>query len=208
MPQSAKILTPEHIDIIREVSSIGSGHAATALSQLLNRRVNLNVPVVNLTSMKIVEDKLRPKVPEPVGVRLFMLGDVTGKLCLVMGNDDAMQTTRLMLSSRSMDPDMAQKMQSSAISEVGNILCSAFINALCGFLSKLIIPSIPKLVSGNFDEVFKAMLGEDKASREVFVIQSIMRFDDLNKDSKVLMLWALDAISVPVIVQTTKSIIM
>ena len=46
-------LDPLHLDTLREMSNIGMGHAATALSQLLRRRITLHVP--NLTVTEIAE---------------------------------------------------------------------------------------------------------------------------------------------------------
>ncbi|HBG15144.1 MAG TPA: CheY-P-specific phosphatase CheC, partial [Firmicutes bacterium] len=41
-------LTPLQLDAIREVGNIGAAHAATVLSQLLNRKVFMTVPQVNI----------------------------------------------------------------------------------------------------------------------------------------------------------------
>ena len=33
-----------HLDVLREIGNIGSGNAATALANLLNRKINMDVP--------------------------------------------------------------------------------------------------------------------------------------------------------------------
>ena len=52
-------LNEAQIDALREVSNIGMGHAATALSQLLGKTVHLQVPQVLITDIS--------KVPELLG---------------------------------------------------------------------------------------------------------------------------------------------
>ena len=37
-----------HIDILKEIGNIGAGNAATSLSQMLSKRIDMNVPEVSL----------------------------------------------------------------------------------------------------------------------------------------------------------------
>ena len=41
-------LSPVQLDVLKEIGNIGSGNAATALSQLLNRSIDMQVPQVRL----------------------------------------------------------------------------------------------------------------------------------------------------------------
>ena len=42
----AKRLSGEQLDALKEVANIGSGHAATSLSQLMNKKVMVRVPKI------------------------------------------------------------------------------------------------------------------------------------------------------------------
>ena len=39
-------------DVLREIGNIGAGNATTALSQMINAKVSMNVPKVELLSLK------------------------------------------------------------------------------------------------------------------------------------------------------------
>ena len=43
-PLLNKSLTDEDIDFLQELGNIGSGHAANALAELLNRRIDMSLP--------------------------------------------------------------------------------------------------------------------------------------------------------------------
>ena len=43
-------ITDMHLDVLKEIGNIGAAHAATSLSQLLNRKIDMHVPNVKLVS--------------------------------------------------------------------------------------------------------------------------------------------------------------
>ena len=64
-------LTPFQLDAIREVGNIGAGHAATVLSQLLNKRVAMSVPKVNILPLAEACDVVGGPEQPMVGVKFF-----------------------------------------------------------------------------------------------------------------------------------------
>ena len=63
-----KKLTDVHLDALREISNVGMGNAATALSQMVSDTVDLHVPAVTLAD--IVD------VPELIGGAIATVGDM------------------------------------------------------------------------------------------------------------------------------------
>ena len=47
-------MTDEYVDVLRELGNIGAGNAMTALAQLLNCKVDMQVPQVRLLEFKDV----------------------------------------------------------------------------------------------------------------------------------------------------------
>ncbi len=45
-----------HMDILKEIGNIGAGHAATALSKLLNKRIEMTIPDVRIISFDEMMD--------------------------------------------------------------------------------------------------------------------------------------------------------
>ncbi|MBY6828980.1 chemotaxis protein CheC, partial [Clostridium botulinum] len=50
-------MTPLQLDALKEVSNIGTGNAATALSQLLGRKIDMNVPDINIVPFEEVMEE-------------------------------------------------------------------------------------------------------------------------------------------------------
>src|SRR6478736_8263774 len=82
---------------------------------------------------------------EPVAaVLMHMLGDLTGRTLLVFPRRTALRLAELLLHRRETTEDFSD-MQQSAIKEAGNILSSAYMNALSDFMAMILPPSPPPL---------------------------------------------------------------
>lgn len=136
-----KKITPDQIDALREIASVGSGHAATSLSELLSEKVMVRVPKVLLGSIKDVINKIAAP-DEPVwSVFMYFLGDLTGRTLLIYPVKDAEYLLDLMAPDNK-DEDY----RVSVMKEVSNILSCAYMNALGEMVGLLILPSVPGMV--------------------------------------------------------------
>jgi chemotaxis protein CheY-P-specific phosphatase CheC len=82
-------LKPHHMDVIREIGNIGAGNAATALSGILGRRVDMSVPEVKIIPLSYVPQILGEPEDPVVGGMVSMSGGLTGQILLVLGIREA-----------------------------------------------------------------------------------------------------------------------
>ncbi len=75
-------MTPLQLDALKEVSNIGTGNAATALSQLLGRKIDMNVPDINIVPFEEVMEEIGDE-KVAVGVLVRVLGDTPGNILFV-----------------------------------------------------------------------------------------------------------------------------
>ncbi|MGH7669276.1 MAG: chemotaxis protein CheC [Gemmatimonadaceae bacterium] len=133
------------LDALREVANIGAGHAATALSQMVGGTIMISVPRINIQRL----EEIAPLVAgpdEPVAaVLLHILGDLSGRTLLVFPKAAALQLAEVMLRRPSGSSSELGELEQSAIKEAGNILSSAYMNALSEFMGMLLLPSPPAL---------------------------------------------------------------
>ena len=138
-------LRASELDAVREISNIGAGHAATALSKMVDAKVMISVPQISLTHVH----GMTPLVPGPeepvVGIELRLVGDFTGWTLLVFPLADARRLAQLLLKRPLDTSGPIGALEQSAIQEVGSILSSAYLSALSAFLGMLVIPSPPTL---------------------------------------------------------------
>ncbi len=132
-------------DALREVANIGAGHAATALSQMTGRKIMISVPEVSVRRLEDVALLVGPPDTVIAGVLMHVMGDLTGRTLVVLGERSAHALCDLLLAKPSTGPEF-DEMQQSTIKETGNILCSAYMNALSDFLGMMLVPSVPALV--------------------------------------------------------------
>jgi chemotaxis protein CheC len=134
------------LDALREVANIGAGHAATALSQLTNRRIWLDVPEIRVAPIEEVPELLGQADEVVATVVMQVLGDLAGRTIQVFPAATASRLASILLNRAELVfPDGFGEMELSALKEVGNILASAYLTALSDFLGMMLLTSIPAL---------------------------------------------------------------
>jgi chemotaxis protein CheC len=141
---SFRELNSVQLDTLKEVSNIGMGHAATALSQMIGQRVNLTVPNVTITEISQVPEHLGGAEKMMVGITLQILGDARGGIMLLFPQESAHRLLSSLLGQQEKGLVMTE-VSVSALKEVSNILASAYLSALGNLLNKTLIPSVPLL---------------------------------------------------------------
>lgn len=132
------------MDILKETSNIGMGHAATALSQMIGHPVKLRVPHVTITKISQVPEYLGGAEKMMVGITLQVLGDARGSILLLFPQESAHRLLCNLIGDQGKVLIM-NEVTISALKEVGNILSSAYLSALGSMLHKTLIPSVPLL---------------------------------------------------------------
>jgi chemotaxis protein CheC len=141
-----------------EISNVGVGHAATALSQLLGTRVDIKVPDVAVTDISDVPDKLGGADRPVVLMFLKMLGDAEGDLVIIFPKESAEKMVAMLLRQDVSETDIFTEMAQSALREVGNILASAYLSALGSMLNLSLIPSTPSVTYDMLGAAIDAVL--------------------------------------------------
>ena len=143
--EDIRTLKALQLDALKEVANIGAGHAATALSQMIGGTIMISVPTINISRL----EEIPPQVAEPdepvAAVLMHMLGDLTGRTMLVFPRPSALRLAELMLRRSAGSSVDFGEMEQSAIKEAGNILSSAYMNALSEFMHLMLLPSPPSL---------------------------------------------------------------
>lgn len=134
------------IDALREVANIGAGHAATALSQMTDQRIVVGVPHLQLVTVDEVPALLADSDEMVAAVSMRMLGDLTGHTLLLFPRESALRLAEILLRRPLGASGAFGELETSAVKEAGNIICSAYMNALADFMGMMLLPSVPSLV--------------------------------------------------------------
>ncbi|WP_448516289.1 CheY-P phosphatase CheC [Pseudothermotoga sp.] len=140
------VLSEKELDLLREIGNIGTGNAATALSQLTNKKVEITVPKAEV----VLISKIPFIFPEPedlvVGVRMSVHGDINFDVLLVLNRLAAKRILQDLLGSPCEDVTQLDELSKSALKEVGNIMCGSYITALAEFTGLYLDPLPPDLI--------------------------------------------------------------
>lgn len=134
------------LDALREVANIGAGHAATALSQMTNRTIMINVPEVNVLALEDVSELLGRADEVVAAVLMHMMGDLTGRTLVLFPEGSAKSLCDILFRKAPGTTAEFGPMEQSGLKEAGNILASAYLNALSDFMGMMLVPSVPSLV--------------------------------------------------------------
>ena len=177
-PRSLKAI---QMDALREVANIGAGHAATALSQMIGETIMISVPTINVSRLEEIPPQVAAPDEPVAAVLMHMLGDLTGRTLLVFPRRTARRIASLLLRRPSGTEDFTE-MEQSAIKEAGNILSSAYMDALSDFMGMMLIPSPPSLAVDMSSAVLTTaylQFGSDKDY--VFCVESEFFMDNLDE---------------------------
>jgi len=134
------------LDALREVANIGAGHAATALSQLTSRTIMIAVPEVNIRPLEEVPELLGQPDEVIAAVLMHMMGDLTGRTLVLFPEPSARALCDILFRRTPGTTAGFTPMEQSGLKEAGNILASAYMNALSDFMGMMLVPSVPSLV--------------------------------------------------------------
>lgn len=131
-------------DVLREVGNIGAGHAATALSHLLNKPVDMAVPRVSLLPFEEIADYVGG--PEEIVLAIFLRveGDAPGNLFFIVDMEAAKRMLRQLLSMEAGEEGFSE-LEMSALCEIGNILAGSYLSSLADLTRLNLMPSVPSI---------------------------------------------------------------
>ena len=134
-----------HIDVMREIGTIGAGNAATALSQMLNHPVNITVPVAKTLEYSKVAEDMGGEETMIVGLLLMMSGEVEGMIMFLLHKDFAHMMLNALLQSNIESFEQIDEMGFSAMKEISSIMAASYVNAIStmtGLTIKLSTPDV------------------------------------------------------------------
>lgn len=140
---SLENVTENYFDVLKELGNIGAGNAMTALSQMLQCKVDMRVPQVKLLDFKDVGALMGGEEQIMLGVLLAIEGDITGSMMFLIEKNSAKHLINRLMMGMAPEGEEFTEMEFSAMMEVGNIITGAYLNSLSMMTNLKIYPSPP-----------------------------------------------------------------
>ena len=143
--QSLDDMSAQYYDVLKEIGNIGAGNAMTALSQMINCKVDMKVPQVRLLEFKDVATLVGGEEHLLAGIFLEGEGDISGSIMFLIELSAAKHLIEKLMGMPVGEGDTLGEMEESAMKEVSNIITGAYLNSLSSMTNLKIFPSVPYL---------------------------------------------------------------
>ncbi|WLR43520.1 chemotaxis protein CheC [Bacillus carboniphilus] len=161
------------VDVLKEIANIGAAHSATAFSKMVNKRVNINIPNVKLSSFnELLNTVGADKVVASISVR--MKGEVNGSVFLILPLMQAESFASVLTGVHCLNLlEENKELVNSALLEMGNILLGSYVSSLADFVHLNVYPSVPELVVDMFGAIIsEGLLETSRLGDQVIAIES------------------------------------
>ena len=185
------------IDILKEIGSIGGGNAATALSSMLNAKVNMSLPKVEILDFN--EALVNVGDPEEMvaAILVEMSGELGGIMLFILTKEFSDEILLRMLGKTKEDFFELEEIDSSVLMEIGNIVISSYITAMASLVNMSVELSVPQLavnMLGGIMSVPIAMMGQH--SDRIMMITGKFKIDGKALNSNMLLLPDVESLNV------------
>ncbi|MBR1865873.1 MAG: chemotaxis protein CheC [Lachnospiraceae bacterium] len=142
---SLQQVSDKYFDVLKEIGNIGAGNAMTALSQMIQCKVDMRVPQVKLLDFSEVGSLMGGEEQIMVGVYLGVEGDINGSMMFLLGTESAKHLIGKLMMGMATEGEEFSEMELSAMMEIGNIITGAYLNSLSTLTNLKIYPTPPQL---------------------------------------------------------------
>ena len=133
------------LDVLKEIGNIGAAHAATALSQLLEKPIDMMVPKVRIVSFDEIADSVGGAEQVVAAVFFRVTGDAPSSMFFIMELDSVRKLLNRIVGVPDPDGQEYSELELSALNEVGNILAGSYLSSLADFTKLDMHPTVPML---------------------------------------------------------------
>jgi len=206
MNNKEQLLSAEQADFLTEMMNVGAGNAATALTQVLQCRVDIAIPrVLVITDAQELSILTSPSLPV-VCARMGMVGDVSGGLFLIVPEEQkedlirlaeqavwgAGQSWRAGLTSQESDD-----LKLSVIAEIANIVAGVYLTAVHDFCRLNIYHTVPMVAT----DMVQALLDESLVSlsrqvQHIIVIENEFMIEEKRIRTFLVMIPSIESVNI------------
>ncbi|MBI4396095.1 MAG: response regulator [Elusimicrobia bacterium] len=202
-------LTPDQIEDMIELGNIGVGNAASTLSDLIQRRCNIDIPNVTYLDVQGIKTVLDTENSYVVALHIKIMGDVPALMFVVMRRAyaDTLVKYLAVTTPEACDKDLSMAAM-LILKQLGEILTRAFSESISHFLSTRARYAMPEIYVDAWSSALDDILGRMDASshKEYLVLRS--SFFDPEKTFKGHFIYILDNKSQQIVLSRIRLLLM
>jgi len=133
-----------HIDVLKEIANIGSGNAASSLSRMIGRSVDIQIPEISIKGFNEATEVLGGPEAIMCGTLLFLSGGIKGMMMFLLPVDVVCDLVNMLMFTDIKSHEEIDEMGYSIIKECSNIMSASFVTAVADMTDMVIDISPPE----------------------------------------------------------------
>jgi len=174
------------LDQLKEIMNIGASHASTALSQMINKKVDLSVPRAYVDEIQNLNKFIENKDEEVTTAILKIYGDAGGVMFFMFTSGTEAKITNILIGNVQNDKER-KELEISAVKEVGNVLAGASLAAFSKFLDMNLLHSVSDVIVDTIDSIMNSVVAEiGKTSGMALIFEVKFIIKEIDVETKFL----------------------
>ncbi len=181
-------------DVLKEIGNIGAGNATTALSQMVNSKIDMRVPDVKLLGFRELPDMIGGAENLIIGILFTLEGQLDGMMLFMMEQDSAHHILNLIMGKALNNITEFSEMDLSALCEIGNIIAGAYLSSISTLTNMFVGSSIPYMAIDMAGAILSVPAIEfGKVGDKAIVIKTEFWEDDIQVNGYFVMIPTLES---------------
>lgn len=190
-------LSPIEFDCLREIGNIGSGSAASALSQMLGKNIEMHVPDVRVLDYQSVIDEMGGPEKVITGILVLINGDINGMMMFLLEDTFAKVVLSTFLGKEDVKIEDLDECDYSAIKEMGNIMAGSYLGALSSLTGLTIDMSVPSMNIDMMGAIMNApMIEFSEVGDKVLFINDGFVIDEVDIKSNIILIPTVESLDI------------
>lgn len=190
-------LSPVAIDCLREIGNIGSGCAASSLSQMLGKNIEMHVPDVRVLDYQSVIDEMGGPEKVITGILVTLCGDISGMIMFLLEDTFAKVVLSTFLGKENVNVIQLDECDFSTIKEMGNIMAGSYLGAVSTLTGLTIDMSVPSMTVDMMGAIMNApMIEFSEVGDKVLFINDGFVIDDVDIKSNIILIPTVESLDI------------
>ena len=190
-------LSPVAIDCLREIGNIGSGSAASSLSQMLGKPIEMRVPDVCVLEYQQIIDTMGGPEKVITGILVRLQGDIKGMMMFLLEDSFAQVVLSTFMSQEKIELTKLDDMQLSVITEMGNIMAGSYLRALATLTGLTIDMEIPSMTVDMLGAIMSVPITEfAQVGDKVLFINDGFSVDGVDIKSNIILIPEMESLEI------------
>ena len=190
-------LSPVAIDCLREIGNIGSGSAASALAEMLQKPIEMHEPDVRVLDYQSVIDEMGGPEKVITGILVTLCGDIEGMIMFLLEDTFAKVVLGTFLGKENVKVIELDEGDFSAIKEMGNIMAGSYLGALSTMTGLTIDMSVPSMTVDMMGAIMNApMIEFSEVGEKVLFINDGFIIDNIDIKSNIILIPTVESLDI------------